>query len=187
MSVSDSSFCARSRALKLSGSWPSVSSFRSREPSSSLPCDAGASPPPFAPSSPSGGTDADPARRAGVANACAPPVAYAENAFTFTFADRLECCNGDLLLWCPNPGTAAGDGDFGRFAAVANGEADDANASKPRLVPVSERDDVLENVLDIVLLKSADGATMEPLAGLGLGLEEALGKVDVLVLAHGEL
>lgn len=71
------------------------------------------------------------------------------------------------------------------MAAEANGEDEDANASNPvRLRLISLRVGVL-GVLDIVLLKSADGATIELLPGFGL--EEALGKGDVLVLAHGEL
>ena len=115
-----------------------------------------------------------------------------------------------MLLWCPcpcpcacacagaAPNAGAGAGDFDRFAADANGEDADANASKPvrfsppsRAGPGAAPDEGegagLANVLLSVLLKSAEGATSAPLLGFGLGLEDALGNVDVLVLAQGEL
>ena len=62
----------------------------------------------------------------GAAKPCAPPTAYAENAFT----DRagVPCRDGDRLRSTLD---GVGGGDLGRFAALAKGDVVDANASNP--------------------------------------------------------
>ena len=70
---------------------------------------------------------------AGEWNPRAVPVAYAENGFADERAGD-GCRTGEPLRWLNRD---CGGGDFGRLAAVANGDEDDAKASKPeRLSPL---------------------------------------------------
>lgn len=163
---SSSSLLALSRSPKLTPFSFSLSSGLSL--SADAATEVSADGPASAQLSPSAG-DPDPDRLcAGVANACAPPVAYAENAFTRAG----EWCRvGDLLL-LPNTG-AAGGGDLGRFAADANGDELEAKASKP----VRFRPDSREGELGIEVIKDEELRT-------GVGDEIGLGAM--LELAHGD-
>ena len=90
------------------------------------------------------------------------------------------------MLLCPNTEGDEGAGDFGRFAAVANGEDVDAKASKPdRLIPDSAFVGVGLGVGALLtLLKRAEAPMMELLDEAGF--DGPLEKGEVLPLAHGE-
>lgn len=127
-------------------------------------------------------TDPGERRGVGAAKLCAPPAAYAENALVARAG----------VLWRDGERLRAkrlldGGGDFGRFAALAKGEVEDAKASKPvRLwaCGADEEDDSLAataaaNGEGEVLVDANGDVTLLPPMAFGLEIDPALAHEEV--------
>lgn len=127
-------------------------------------------------------TDPGERRGVGAAKLCAPPAAYAENALVARAG----------VLWRDGERLRAkrlldGGGDFGRFAALAKGEVEDAKASKPvRLWACgADEEDVslaataAANGEGEVLVDANGDVTLLPPMAFGLEIEPALAHEEV--------